>query len=298
MPINELERHPFCNYLQEDNLEILSDYKGLIIGSFPVFSITNSLDHNLDVAIERFVQQDVHMRFFYGSKKSNFWKYVSAALGKANPTTQEPYDDINNLHLIAKQRAISLLQENKLIITDSIFQTNRNFENDEDSNLWITDNVDEFILENLSLNTDIINLIDEHPTIKYLYFTATGLNGKSPFGWFRQIFRNNITIQNENNIDGRIWSFQCNIDQRQFNAFMLPTPKPRGIHFTDNSRTQMFVNYLQSQLNDFYFEIANLPQAERTILQSQTLKTARNSFIIECYRQAFVEYNLEFNGHI
>ena len=36
----------------KDNLEILSDYKGLIIGSFPVFSITNSLDQNLGFQIK------------------------------------------------------------------------------------------------------------------------------------------------------------------------------------------------------------------------------------------------------
>lgn len=297
MPINELERHPFLNYLYE-NVENKTSYNGLIIGSFPVFSCTDSLDNNLNVAIERFVPKDVHMRFFYGSRKSNFWEYVSSAFGEVNPIILQPTDNIENPHLIARQRTISFLQRNKLLITDSIFQTNRNMENDEDSNLWVTNNADEFIVKNLSLNTSIIDLIDEHNTIENLYFTATGLNKKSPFGWFREIFGNNITIQNANTIDGRRWSFLCSIKKRKFNVFMLPTPKPRGIHFTDNSKTQMFVNYLQHNMTNFYLEIENIPIAERTVLQEQTLKSARKSFIIECYNQAFVTHNLEFSGQV
>jgi len=104
--------------------------------------------------------------------------------------------------------------------------------------LWITNNVDEFILNNLSLNESIIQLLQKHQTIENLYFTATGLNGKNPFGWFRQIFNNEIIIHQQNIIDKRRWSLTCTIHNRQYNVFMLPTPKPRGIHFTDNQRSQ------------------------------------------------------------
>lgn len=298
MPINELEQHPFLDYLQQDNIEIRNDYMGLIIGSFPVFSITNSLDNNLNIVAERFDLEAAKMRFFYGSNESSFWKYISSAIGEQNPTVALPNDNIAIHHLTARQRTISFLQRNKLYITDSLFQTNR-FENkDEDKNLWKTNHVNYFIHNNLSLNTNIIEILEENTTIQNLYFTSTGLNRKSPFGWFRQIFGNNITIQNENIIGGRKWSFNCSIKGRKYNVFMLPTPKPRGIHFTDKSRTQMFVNYLQSHMNDFYNEIEDLLIIYHTQLQKQTLSVARINFLIECYRQAFVFQNLNFDGQI
>lgn len=298
MPINELEQHPFLDYLQQDNIEIRNDYKGLIIGSFPVFSLTNSLDNNLNIVAERFDLEAAKMRFFYGSNLSHFWEYISSAIGEQNPTVALPNDNIANHHLTARQRTISFLQRNKLYITDSLFQTNRIDNDNEDSDLWITNNVNNFIHNNLSLNTNIIEILEEHKTIQNLYFTATGLIGKTPFGWFRQIFGNNITIQNENIIGGRRWSFNCLINGRKYNIFMLPTPKSRGIHFTDNRRTQMFVNYLQSHMNDFYNEIEDLPMINHTQLQKQTLSVTRINFLIECYRQAFVFKNLNFDGQL
>lgn len=298
MPTNELEGHPFLNYLNEENQIICNDYTGLIIGSFPVYSCTNTLDNLLQVQQERFDSQNLKMRFFYCSKRSNFWKYFSEAHGVANPLSALPDDEFERRHKLARQRTIELLQDKKLLITDVLKQTNRNGIGDEDSNLWITDNVDEFILNNLSLNKSIIQLLHDHPTIKNLYFTATGLNGKNPFGWFRQIFKNKIIIEQQNIIGNRIWSLTCSINHTRYNVFMLPTPKPRGIHFTDDRRTQMFVNYLQGQDNEFYDQIVNISMAQRTIEQNNTLETYRNSFLIECYRQAFVLNNLTFTGHV
>lgn len=298
MPINELEGHPFLNYLAEDNQIVRDDYNGLIIGSFPVYSCTNTLDNFLQVQEQRFDPDNVTMRFFYCSNRSNFWKYISDAWGEPNPVSTLPDDQVENRHTLARQRTVAFLQEKRLLITDVLKQTNRNGQDDEDSNLWITDNVDEFILNNLSLNESIIQLLHDHPTIENLYFTATGLNGKSPFGWFRRIFNNEVIILNENIIDNRRWSLTCSINRRRYKVFMLPTPKPRGIHFTDDRRTQMFVNYLQDQDNEFYDQIANIPMAQRTRQQKNTLENYRNSFLIECYRQAFVLNNLNFTGQV
>lgn len=298
MPINELEGHPFLNYLNEENQIIKDDYSGLVIGSFPVYSCTNTLDNLLQIQEQRFDPENVTMRFFYCSKRSNFWKYISEAHEEANPVSPLPEDEVENRHTLARQRTVAFLQERKLLITDVLKQTNRNRLGDEDSNLWITDNVDEFILNNLSLNESIIQLLNDHPTIQNLYFTATGLNGKSPFGWFRQIFNNEIIIHHQNIIDNRRWSLTCTIHDRQYNVFMLPTPKPRGIHFTDDRRTQMFVNYLEGQDNEFYNQIVNIPMAQRTQQEENTLKNYRNAFLVACYRQAFVFNNLNFTGQV
>lgn len=298
MPINELERHPFLNYLDEDNQIIRHDYTGLIIGSFPVYSCTDTLDNLLQIEEQRFDPENVTMRFFYCSNRSKFWKYISEAHEEPNPVLPLPEDNVANRHALARQRTVTFLQENRLLITDVLKQTNRNEYGDEDSNLWITNNVDNFILNNLALNESIIQLLQEHQTIENLYFTATGLIGKSPFGWFKQIFNNEIIIHQQNIIDNRRWSLTCTINDRHYNVFMLPTPKPRGIHFTDNQRTQMFVNYLQDQANNFYNEIVNIPKAQRIRQQEDMLETHRNAFLIECYRQAFGSQNLNFNGQV
>ena len=79
---------------------------------------------------------------------------------------------------------------------------------------------------------------------------------------------------------------------------MLPTPKPRGIHFTDNQQNPAFINYLQSIDLGFYNQIANLPQANRNEMQENQLTQYRKLFLIENYRQAFVYENLEFNGNL
>jgi len=160
----------------------------------------------------------------------------------------------------------------------------------------ISENINNFVLQNLSLNYSIGDIIDENPNLKNLFFTATGLDGKSPFGWFRRIFENNLIIDNIFEVEGRIWSFNCIINNRRFNVFMLPTPKPRGIHFTNNQRTITFCNYLQSIDIDFYNEIDNLPMINRTNIQKQLLSEYRVSFLIETYRQAIIENNLNFNG--
>lgn len=297
MPINELERHPFIDYL-DNEVESSKKYSGLIIGSFPVYSCTDSLDENLQVVEQRFIPEDVTMRFFYCSRKSNFWDYCSSAFGEQNPTTPLPDDDQANVHHLARQRTIDFLNRNNLLITDVIRQTNRNEFGDEDSNLWIIDGAPQFIVDNLSKNQGLTNIIERYPSIENLYFTATGTNGKSPFGWFRDIFGNNLTTGQQRIIDGRTWGLVCNINGRQLRAFLLPTPKARGIHFTDNQRTLMFVNYLQSTIPDFYNEIENILQNQRTVEQKETLKTARHNFLVEAYRQAFVENNLDFDGAI
>lgn len=298
MPIDELESHPFLDYDMDNGIDPTMLYEGLIIGSFPVYSCTHTLGNNLQVIQERFEPNDVSMRFFYCSRRSKFWHYCSSAFGEVDPTIALPGDNPNDIHDLAKQRTIDFLNRNSLLITDVIRQTNRLGTGDEDSNLWITQGANEFITRNLQRNQRVIELIEENIAIENLYFTATGLNRKSPFGWFREIYGDNLILEDQRIIDGRPWGLICNINGRRFKAFLLPTPKPRGIHFTDNQRTLMFVNFLLSRDIDFYNEIRVVPKNLRTRLQKQTLETYRFQFLVECYRQALIENNLDFNGTV
>lgn len=79
---------------------------------------------------------------------------------------------------------------------------------------------------------------------------------------------------------------------------MLPTPKPRGIHFSDNQRNQCFSNYIQCSDNNFYNQIDNLLVVDRTPEQKAILSQLRHNFIIETYRQAFIYGNMNFNGSL
>lgn len=280
MPINQLERHPYLNY-REKLKNKNNDYTGLIIGSFPIYACTNILDDNLNLIQENNFENQLRFRFFYGSIRSEFWDYIFKAFENDNPI------NIDN--------CINLLENNKLLISDVIFQTNRLNESAADSDLMINENINEFIADNLKLNIDILNIIDENKNIKNLFFTAKGLTGKCPFGWFRSIFQNNIEIVNLNIQNNR---FNCIINGREFNVFLLPTPKPRGIHFSDNQRNQEFSNYIQSVDLEFFNIINELPEANRTNQQKKYISQLRLNFIVECYKQALIYNNLNFNGFI
>ena len=119
MPINIIEQHPFLNYLETENVQRISDYNGMIIGSFPIYSITDSIDNNFDIVAQRFNQINATMRFFYGSRKSSLWKYIAGALNEVDPTAILQNEQLNQYPNNAKERTIKLLQKHKLIITDS-----------------------------------------------------------------------------------------------------------------------------------------------------------------------------------
>ena len=290
MPVTELEKHP---YLQNINYaEYESDYfEGLVIGTFPVYSVTDTLTEQNQTLL-RFVETDAYMRFFYGSKQNVFWELLSSVLGPANPTHAATPDDRVN-------EAMNLLTQNKLLITDVIAATNRKGHLSEDKNIWV-DTDCQFVLDNRTLNNDIDALLSRNCKIKYLFFTATDLAGKSPFGWFRIIFANRLTFRIITQIDNRVWCLQLNIDGREYLAFMLPSPAgkgTRGIHF-GIQRLLMFESYLQSVDQQFYQEIDAVDRDNRTTHQKNLLTSFRKSFLKESWHQALIFKNAEFNGSI
>lgn len=289
MPHDELEIHPYLNSIDYNQFDEYY-FKGLIIGSFPVYAVTDSQLPNNQI-LQRFIMDKAYMRFYYGSKINSFWKLISKAFGMDNPTL-EPL----NLRI---ELSKNLLTNNHLLITDVLSSTNRNGVGSEDNDLWIdTDN--EFVIENRSINMGIQNILDNNKAIKYLYFTATGISGKTPFGWFKEIFQEIIEYQIVQTVQNRIVSAEVKINDRIYNAFFLPSPAgngTRGIHF-NKQRTEMFVNYLQSTAPQFYNEIDGIPIALRNKLQNTTLTKHREDFLLVCWRQAFILKNSHFNGNI
>ena len=210
MPVNILERHPYLNYREGIKKE-KRKYKGLIIGSYPIYACSNILDENLNVVNENNFENQIRMRFFYGSNRSEFWDYLFNV-----------FEDQNE---ITKENAINLLERNDLIISDALYQTNRINVSSSDSDLMVSIGVNDFINQNLLLNNSIRDIIIENEEIENLYFTATGLIGKCPFGWFRQIFENELGYEQVDNNGFNRWGLNCNINNRHFNVFLLPTPK-------------------------------------------------------------------------
>jgi len=296
MPLDTLEQHPFLSYWRESDSEI--QYTGLIIGSFPVYACTDTLNGDLTIREERFDSDKANMRFFYGSKISRFWRYCSSAFNEVDPTIPLLNDPKKNFHVLAKERAISVLNRNNLLITDTIFRTNRLGKKDEDSNLLVPEEAPAQVVANFSLNHSLPDLLGLHGSITNLFFTATVISGKCPFGWFKDIFAGHMKIVQRYFLREKIWSLVCDIHGRLFNVFLLPTPKSRGIHFTDNSRNEFFINYLQSVDANFYERIKQIAMARRSSEQVKTLSMHRENFLREAYRQALVNHNLQFDGNV
>lgn len=292
MPINELEQHPCLNYPKNPSI----DYKGIVIGTFPVYGSTDTLDQNLEVCNERCNLKEVNMKFFYGSKESQFWDLIASAFDVHNPI-------VENEPKISKENAIRFLEDKELLISDVLWRTNRgsnkikNDYNSEDKYLMITDGVEERVVRNRSLNYDLRSVLDQNKSLAFIYFTATGILGKSPFGWFKKIFGKELREMNSSDKAGnRIWAKKLKIYGREYTAFFLPTPKERGVHLGDKKKLLSFINYLQVNDIDFYNRIKDIPKAKRTSKQKECLTKYRRKFLIESYRQAFVEQNVNYDG--
>lgn len=289
MPLNELESHPYLDYIN-DNLVKGKKYKGLIIGSFPIYGCTNSSDpcDVENIIDERFDHDKVKMRFFYGSKDSKLWKYCAESLGCKNPTDNENTDAIVS-------DIINFLNDNDLIITDIIKRTNRTKQGSLDTNLLVEKGTDLNIIQNFAMNESIYDLLKEHKYIKNLYFTAKD-NKPSPYQWFKETFNDSFEFHN---VEGYENSRKCNFinSEREFNVFLLPTPKPRGIHYSPPKSINLyFDNFLSKVDPALRNAVRNIKKEERTNKQVNLLKEYREQFIIETYRMAFQENNLFYNG--
>ena len=288
MPLNELESHPYLDYIN-DNLVKGKKYKGLIIGSFPIYGCTNSSDpfDVENIIDERFHLDSVKMRFFYGSKKSKFWKYCAESLGYQDPTENQNIDEI-------VPDIIDFLNDNDLIVTDIIKRTNRREHRSEDKYLLADADADLNVIQNFAMNESIYDLLLEYKHIKNLYFTAKD-NNPSPYQWFKETFKYLFDFYN---VEGYENSRTCNFvnSEREFNIFLLPTPKPRGIHYNYPNINEYFDNFLNRVDPTLRNIVCNISKTEWTNPQINQVKEYRKQFIIETYQMAFQENNLFYNG--
>jgi hypothetical protein len=295
MPIHELEEHPYLNYYQEFGKVPTDYYKGIIIGSFPIYAITNTVDEELKVIKERFTNK-ASMRFFYGSKKSDLWKYVGLALTAADPRKVDgsflaPGDAVGQCK--------KLLFEHRILISDSIFRTNRKEESADDTDLMLQTDL-AYLKGGLSLNTGLIQLLNENKQIQNIYFTSTEIGNKGPFYWFKKIFDGYIAVSNFFYVADRAWSAEAiitlaNGESRNFRLFFLPTPKARGLHWA-KQKTLMFGNYMKHYGSAFFREIDVLSKDQHTSFQTRKLAELRVLMLTTCYQQAMVYGNLHFDG--
>jgi G:T/U-mismatch repair DNA glycosylase len=107
------ETHPFLELGKVPNAT------KLILGSFPVYSIT--LPENEEK--QKIRKSDGTVQFFYGSCRSSFWGLYHLNID-------------NKLHIpITPEDVIKSLTENKISISDIIFQCNRNERSAADKDL-------------------------------------------------------------------------------------------------------------------------------------------------------------------
>ncbi|MBW7941456.1 MAG: hypothetical protein H3C64_03430 [Candidatus Kuenenia stuttgartiensis] len=298
MPLNELEQHPFLDYyLQHQGTNDLynthTHFNGLIIGSFPIYQCTDTINEQFEVIQQRLQLPRAAMRFFYCSNQNSFWPTLSEIFASDNPLTATTPE-------LRKEAAITLLNHNKLLITDVVYRTNRKGESSTDDSLLISRGAVGFIVQNMSLSNSIRDILEQQTAIRHLFFTATSLTGKSPFGWFRKLF--NITQQQIVHVwqtGNTTTALELSLFGRTFTAFLLPTPagnSGRGIHFSDDSRNQLFSNYIQHVNPDFYAQITAIRKANRNQQQQELLTQYRKELILNWYRSALVHRNPAFNG--
>ncbi|WP_184350946.1 hypothetical protein, partial [Xanthomonas vasicola] len=146
-------------------------------------AITNTVDEELKVITERFTSE-ASMRFFYGSKKSDLWKYVGFALSGADPRK------INESFIapeIAVDQCKKLLFKHQILMSDSLFRINRKGVSADDTNLMLPTDL-AYVADGLCVNKNLFQLIKGNKQIQNIYFTSTEIGNKGPFYWFKKIF--------------------------------------------------------------------------------------------------------------
>lgn len=293
MPNDILEQHPYLNDIDYGKYGE-NYFEGLIIGTFPVWDITDTIEPNGQINEHPFNHNTAYMRFFYGSKRNVFWELLSNTFAPAlNPVN-------NATPQLRKHASIDLLINKKLLITDVFYKTNRRDKKAEDQHLWI-DTENQFVLNNRSLNNEIANLLYDNKSIKYLYFTATDNNGKCPFGKFREIFNGRHEFEIISEVKGRVWSAVITIDERKYTGFFLPSPAgkgTRGIHYGPKQQLQMFINYITTVSPALWQQIQGINPQNLTINQNKQISLMRKKFLDKCWHEAFLNHNINFNGAI
>lgn len=152
MPENETETHPYLHFQVNDFNESvkLSNYCKLIVGTFPIYAITDSepIENHGVVIRENWINY-AFMKYFYGSRRNRFWELFAECFNEPIP--------------VGHNDAIELLDRYKFLITDIVSSTQRNGYSSSDA----------AISGNKLFNFDLISSILVNVNhLKIIYFTS------------------------------------------------------------------------------------------------------------------------------
>lgn len=147
----ETETHPFLELqIQTENFDFSKIIK-LIIGTFPIYSITQSKPVTAKgISMRNNYKDYARFKFFYGSKMNHFWEMIIEAFQCKTPT--ETFE------------AVQILNDNNLFLTDiiSVAQRKKEFSS-SDSDLKIlkyNENLKLWIPEMINMKTIIFTSLE------------------------------------------------------------------------------------------------------------------------------------------
>ncbi len=191
MPDNELETHPYLN-LQTEKIAVTDRHKytKLVVGTFPIYPITNS-EPKQPAGKQMRVnwQQYAKFKYFYGSSENFFWDLLASCFNEPAPRNTE--------------EAIKLLNNNKILISDVFKETCRKDYSPLDSGLTDPKH-----------NKELEILIKDFNNLKIIYFTSVEVKRQ-----FCAIFKIQFDISRD---------CEVQIFNRSFRLIILPTPAGRG----------------------------------------------------------------------
>ena len=144
MPHNEIEFHPFLNIQLNSNNFDFQNISSLIIGTFPIYEITVSDPlTNQGIIKKQEWNNQAFFKYFYGSRKNNFWNIISSCIDVPFP---------NNII-----DCISILNHNGIFLSDTILSTYRQDYDSSDKSLnpvelnsRLVEQINEFSCHNLN----------------------------------------------------------------------------------------------------------------------------------------------------
>jgi|GEM_PF-2157435 len=297
MPLNEIENHPYLNYFinqHEEDLTPWDKYDKMIIGSFPIHSITDTVFPDVEL---RSLNGENDLNFFYGSVTNKFWMRLSQTLNTCDPKAE------SNSHL-RREAAIKILDNNNIILTDVVKATNRFINSDNfspnDSALFNLKCSYE-IKQKFSLNYDIGYWIIKSQNLTNFYFTSQkGIVGKNPGGWFHQILKDcgfNLTNLSEKDNHIKYLITKENF-HREIDLFFLPTPSGfRSISLGVKRQHKMFLNYLESVDKPLFYSLTS-QKFIQTTTQKDEVSVYRRNFIATWWCKYLIEKDSNFDGTI
>ncbi len=150
MPENELESHPYL-LRQIDNFKDavqLSKYGKLIVGTFPIYAITESEPvEEMGSQLRDNWFEEAFIKYFYGSRSNHFWELFCTAFDE-----ELPYNIFE---------ALELLNKHQFLITDVFSHSCRLNYSPLDNHLI-----------SMVINESIIDILQNAINLNIVYFTS------------------------------------------------------------------------------------------------------------------------------